>query len=64
MRSLARLILWHTAHAYGELRWRMHGGACPGYYWALRVCSNVCLRDWYGRPTNGRTFNYVGRPRW
>ena len=63
VKALVQHLMWCAARAYGELRWCMNGGACAGYYWALRFCCNVCRKDWYGRPTTP-VFNFVGRPRW
>jgi len=59
----AKLALWYLVHWYGEARWWMSGGACAGYYWALRVSCNICGLDWYKRPT-APVFNFVGRIRW
>ncbi len=61
--AFAKVILWHVFHLYGEVRWAMAGGACGGYYWALRACCNWTGRDWYFKET-GKVFAYVGRPRW
>ena len=55
--------LWWLIRAYGEILYRMNGGSCAGYYWALRACCNWCGYNWYGEKC-GKVFNRVGRIKW